>query len=323
MINRAIFSFLIFLFLSNAFAGQLTESEEKSRDKGVLLYQQGTWTSSQPFLRVAAEAGDKKSQYFLGEAIRLSNRYMTKEARNWYVAAADQGDLYAMLRLSSKNDLCNAMDDCATKTSEEWRARALKIARERAAEGNTEAMVVMFTANQGLDWLEKAAESKDSFAQQLLASAYQRGQGWFIVPGSREKAIEKWFKASAEAGFPPGMYLYANYLYEHNGDMSEIGYWLRKTAEAGHIDALVSYALNVAHIPDTYGFPLDLVKAYGFTYLVSELKGGGASPREARINLPQIAEKINAEEIKQGIALSKEWENNHPPLSYYAPIYGY
>lgn len=323
MINRAIFSFLIFLFLSNAFAGQLTESEEKSRDKGVILYQQGAWTSSQPFLRVAAEAGDRKSQYFLGEAIRLSNRYMTKEARNWSVAAADQGDLYAMLRLSSKNNLCNAMDDCATKTSEEWRARALKIARERAAEGNTEAMVVMFTANQGLDWLEKAAESKDSFAQQLLASAYQRGQGWFIVPGSREKAIKKWFKASAEGGYPPDMYLYANYLYEHNGSKVEIGSWLKKTAESGHINALGGYALNIAHLPDTYGFPLDLVKAYGFTYLIANLKGGAIAPEDARLNLLEIAKKMQPEEIKQGIAFSKEWENNHPPLSYYAPIYGY
>ncbi|CEL27777.1 tetratricopeptide repeat protein [Pseudomonas sp. A1230] len=323
MIKQVIFGFLFSTFFSFLYAAQLTDSQTAAKNKGITLYQQSAWDSSQPFLKIAAEAGDQKAQYYLGEAIRLSNRYTTEEARKWYEAAADQGDLYAMLRLSSKSDLCNAMGDCATKSNEEWRARAIKIARERADEGDTEAMVVMFTANQGLEWLEKAAESKDSFAQQLLASAYQRGQGWFIVPGSREKAIEKWFKASAEAGFPPGMYLYANYLYEHNGDMSEIGSWLRKTAEAGHIDALVSYALNVAHIPDTYGFPLDLVKAYGFTYLVSELKGGGASPREARINLPQIAEKMNAEEIEMGISFAKKWEQTHPPLSYFPPIYGY
>ncbi|WP_047299879.1 tetratricopeptide repeat protein [Pseudomonas fluorescens] len=323
MINRAILSFLILLFLSNASAGQLKEFEAKARDKGAILYQQGAWTSSQPFLRVAAEAGDKKSQYFLGEAIRLSNRYMTEEARNWYVAAAHQGNLYAMLRLSSKKDLCNLLDDCAGKVNIDWREQTLRIARERAEKGDTEAMVVLFTANQGLEWLERAAESGDTYAQKLLASAYKSGEGWFLIPGSREKAIKKWFRASAEGGYPPGMYLYANYLYEHNGSKEEIGSWLKKTAESGHINALGGYALNIAHLPDTYGFPLDLVKAYGFTYLIANLKGGAIAPEDARLNLLEIAKKMQPEEIKQGIALSKEWENNHPPLSYYAPIYGY
>ncbi|RON65330.1 tetratricopeptide repeat protein [Pseudomonas fluorescens] len=323
MINRAILSFLIFFILSSASAAQLTEPEAIAKDKGITLYQQGAWTSSQPFLRTAAEAGDKKSQYFLGEAIRLSNRYMTEEARNWYVAAAEQGELYAMLRLSSKKDLCNLLDDCAGKGNVDWREQALKIARERADKGDTEAMVVLFTANQGLEWLERAAESGDNFAQQRLASAYQSGEGWFLIPGTREKAVKKWFKASAEGGFPPGMYLYANYLYEHNGSKEEVGSWLKKTAESGHINALGGYALNIAHLPDTYGFPLDLVKAYGFTYLIASLKGGAIAPEDARLNLLEIAKKMQPEEIKLGISFAKEWEKSHPPLSYFHPTYGY
>lgn len=323
MINRAILSFFIFFLLSSASAEQLTESEATAKDKGITLYQQGAWTSSQPFLRTAAEAGDKKSQYFLGEAIRLSNRYTTEEARNWYIAAAEQGELYAMLRLSSKKDLCNLLEDCAGKNNIDWREHALKIARERADKGDTEAMVVLFTANQGLEWLEKAAESGDAFAQQLLASAYKSGEGWFLIPGSREKAIEKWFKASAEGGYPPGMYLYANYLYEHNGSKEEIGRWLKKTAESGHINALGSYALNIAHLPDTYGFPLDLIKAYGFTYLIANLKGEAIAPEDARLNLLEIAKKMQPEEIRQGILFANEWKKTHPPLSYFDPIYGY
>lgn len=306
--------------ISNA---QLIENQAVAKETGIMLYKQGAWTSSQPFLRTAAEAGDKKSQYFLGEAIRLSNRYMTEEARNWYVAAAEQGELYAMLRLSSKKDPCNLLDDCAGKGNVDWREQALKIAHERADKGDTEAMVVLFTANQGLEWLERAAESGDNFAQQRLASAYQSGEGWFLIPGSREKAVKKWFKASAEGGFPPGIYLYANYLYEHNGSKEKVGGWLKKTAESGHINALGGYALNIAHLPDTYGFPLDLVKAYGFTYLIARLKGEAIAPEDARLNLLEIAKKMQPGEIKLGISFAKEWEKSHPPLSYFHPTYGY
>ena len=125
--------------ISNA---QVIENQAAAQKTGIVLYQQSAWTTSQQFLRIAAEAGDKKSQYFLGEAIRLSNRYMTEEARNLYVAAAEQGELYAMLRLSSKKDLCNSLDDCGGEGNVDWREQALKIARERADKGDTEAMAV-------------------------------------------------------------------------------------------------------------------------------------------------------------------------------------
>ncbi|MFJ2325942.1 tetratricopeptide repeat protein [Pseudomonas sp. NPDC087690] len=306
--------------ISNA---QVIENQAAAKETGIMLYQQSAWTSSQTFLQTAAEAGDRDAQYYLGEAIRLSNRYMTEDAVKWYEAAAEKGHIYAMLRLSNQEDLCTLVETCTQKNVKDWRTLALKTAHERAERGDTEAMVALFTAKQGLEWLEKAAESGDDFAQQLLASAYQNGQGSFLIPGSREKAVKKWFKASAEGGYPPGMYLYANYLYEHDGKKEEIGNWLKKTAEAGHIDALGSYALNIAHLPNSYDFPLDLVKAYGFTYLITQLQGGGAGPREAKISLPEIAEKMKPEEIEMGISFAKEWEKTHPPLSYFDPIYGY
>ena len=318
LIKRIALICLSFFFISCVSAQQLS-----ARDKGIALFHQSAWTSSQPFLQTAAEAGDRDAQYYLCEAIRLSNRYMTEDAVKWYEAAAEQGHLYAMLRLSNKEDLCTIIETCTQKSGKDWRAQALKIAHERAERGDTEAMVALYTAKQGLEWLERAAESGDNFAQQLLASAYQNGKGWFVIPGSREKAIEKWFKASAEGGFPPGMYLYANYLYEHNGSKQDVGKWLKKTAESGHIDALGGYALNIAHLPDSYDFPLDLIKAYGYTYLISNLKGGAIAPEEARLNLPRIAEKMGPEEIKSGIEFAKDWERTHPPLSYFDPIYGY
>ena len=323
MIKKIIISIVLNIFFSCSAVAQLTHEQQAAKDKGLTLYNQSDWYDSQPLLQIAAEAGDRMAQYYLGEAIRLSKRYTTAEAKRWYEAAAEQGDLYAMLRLSSKDDLCRYMGTCNGKIGEQWRKQAIKIARERAGRGDTEAMIVLYLANQGLAWLEKAAEAGDGFGQYLLASVYESGKGWFLIPGSREKAIGKWFKASAENGFPPGMYLYTNFLYEHGGSETDVGYWLKKTAEAGHIEAMVSYALNIAHLPERYGLPLDLVKAYGFTYMLSKLEGGGVGPEDGKRNLPRVAEKMNEQEIQEGIAFAKEWEKTHPPLSYFDPVYGY
>ncbi|EZI23385.1 tetratricopeptide repeat protein [Pseudomonas extremaustralis] len=323
MIKQIIISIVLNIFFSCSAVAQLTHEQQAAKDKGLTLYNQSDWYDSQPLLQIAAEAGDRMAQYYLGEAIRLSKRYTTAEAKRWYEAAAEQGDLYAMLRLSSKDDLCRYMGTCNGTIGEQWRKQAIKIARERAGRGDTEAMIVLYLANQGLAWLEKAAEAGDGFGQYLLASVYESGKGWFLIPGSREKAIGKWFKASAENGFPPGMYLYTNFLYEHGGSETDVGYWLKKTAEAGHIEAMVSYALNIAHLPERYGLPLDLVKAYGFTYMLSKLEGGGVGPEDGKRNLPRVAEKMNEQEIQEGIAFAKEWEKTHPPLSYFDPVYGY
>ena len=252
---------LALTFVSTAFA-QLTPEQQAARDKGLALYQQSDWYDSQPLLQIAAEAGDQQAQYYLGEAIRLSKRYMTAEARKWYEAAAEQGDLFAMLRLSDSSDLCRELGTCALNGAE-WREKALDLAYERAEQGDTQAMHALFNANQGISWLEKAAEGGDSTAQRLLAGLYQDGEGWFFLPGSREKAIEKWFKASAEGRFPEGMMHYANYLYENNGSKEEIRYWVKKAAEAGHISAVSTYASNLAHAPNDLDFPADLIAGYG------------------------------------------------------------
>jgi TPR repeat protein len=323
LIKRLNVSLLLSLLFSSSAFADLTPEQQLARDKGIILYEQSDWYDSQPLLQVAAEAGDSKAQYYLGEAIRLSKRYTTAEARRWYEAAAEQGHLYAMLRLSSGSDLCRTIGTCHGKSGDQWRKQALKVARERAEEGDTEAMAVLYTRGQGLSWLEQAAESGDSDGQHFLAITYKNGDGWFLIPGNREKAIERWAKASAEAGYVPGMAFYAHYLYEHKRSIEEVAYWLKKTAEAGHLEMLAAYALYTAHLPDGLGYPLNLVEAYGITYLISNMTGGGSPPREARISLPLIAEKMTAEEIQQGIAYAKEWEKTHPPLSYYPPIYGY
>ena len=312
------------LFISASFS-QADSSAELiiARDKGITLFKQSDWYDSQPLLQIAAESGDPKAQYYLAEAIRLSKRYTTDEARKWYTAAAEQGDLYAMLRLSNASDLCRIMDACGEKSGAQWREQAERIALERAEAGDTEAMRVLYTMGKGLAWLEKAAEDGDGNAQHFLAVVYKNGRGWFLIPGNREKAVRKLAKASAENGYPPGIDMYANFLFENGGSKEEVAYWLKKGAEAGHLEDVGSYARYVAHLPNKLDYPLNLIEAYGINYLITQLTGGGAAPENARRMLPRIAAKMTPEEIQQGIEFAKEWEKTHPPLSYYPPIYGY
>lgn len=322
MIKKLLFGALAtVIFCSYAFA-ELTTAQKTAKNSGIALFHQSNWYDSQPLLKIAAEAGDSDAQYYLGEAIRLGQRYTTPEAKKWYEASAEQGALYAMLRLSNKNDLCGSMDACTNKNGIEWREYALITAQERAKKGDTGAMTVLFTAGQGLSWLEKAAEAGDSYAQQLLASAYKSGAGWFLIPGSREKAIIKWFKASSEGGNPRGMFLYANYLYDHNDSKEDIAYWVKKAAEHSHIDALGTYAYKISDPSNELGYPENLAEAYGLTLLLSKLEAGTA-PEDAKRLLPELEKKMSSEEIKKATEFSKDWERSHPPLSYFDPIYGY
>ncbi|NUU38766.1 tetratricopeptide repeat protein [Pseudomonas sp. C2B4] len=320
--NNLFISVFLSMLFSNVCAAEPTNSQTAARDKGIALYQQSNWYDSQPLLKIAAEAGDRKAQFYLAEAIRLSKRYMTSEAQKWYEAAAEQGDLYAMLRLSNEDDLCSLMSTCSEKNAEDWRKQVLEAANERAVKGDTEAMTVLFTAGQGLSWLEKAAEAGDSYAQQLLASVYKSGGGWFFIPGNREKAITKWFKASSEGGDPRGMFFHANYLYDHSGSKEEIAYWVKKATESSHIDAVITYAYKISDPSNELGYPVNLIEAYGLIFMLSKLEVGTA-PEDAKRKLPELASKMKPEEIKEGIDFASAWEKSHPPLSYFDPIYGY
>ncbi|CAI8945590.1 hypothetical protein [Pseudomonas serboccidentalis] len=64
MIKNTLF-LLLSLALSNpAFAG-MTAAQKEAGETGVILLKQSDWYDSQPFLNIAAEAGDRDAQYYL------------------------------------------------------------------------------------------------------------------------------------------------------------------------------------------------------------------------------------------------------------------
>ena len=325
MIKKLAFFLCTTLLTSVATATQLTPEQQIAKERGMTLYNQYKAISAEPYLKIAAEAGDRESQYFLGEALRLNNRYMTTEAQKCYMAAAEQGDYYAMYRLAGKGkDLCSAMNNCPAdnKTAGEWLLLGRRTASALAAKGDSEAMYVMYYLTNDYDWMEKAAEAGSPMAQYDLARFYRDGRIFVFPPWDRSERIEQLMKKSAEGGYINGMGAYMGILQE-KGDLAAARALLIKIAEAGDEGATGTYGAYLAHTPNTLDFPLDLVKGYGLISLLLELDGGGGAKEYAEDILPEIATKMTPEQIEQAKAFAQEWKATHPPLSYFPEKLGF
>ncbi|WP_165673883.1 tetratricopeptide repeat protein [Metapseudomonas otitidis] len=315
MINyRALIATLY--FIAGLAWADLTPEQRAAKDKGLALYQQSDWYDSQPLLQLAAEAGDKTAQYYLGEAIRLSKRYTTADARKWYEAAAAQGDLFAMLRLSDSSDLCDLFGTCTGRA--EWRDRVLDLAYARAEHGDTEAMWVLFHAEEKLGWLEKAAEAGDGAAQLRLANLYYAGAGWFLIPGKRQKEAVRLFKASAESGYAPGMLDYALVLFSSNPD--EAALWLERAAKLGYVDAVIEYASSLGKSPNKYHLPRDSIKGAALMRMAMEILPGDNSVKRM---LAKIEHDMSEAQVSEAKVLMNALKTQWPPLSHFVPVYGH
>ena len=204
MIKKSLFTALLIIAFANPASAELSSEQQAAKIQGITFYNQYKAVSATPFLTIAAEAGDHEAQYYLGESLRRKNHYMNPEARKWYEASAAQGDLYAMIQLGrSEKDLCTFSDDCSPdqKMPIEWLNQAKHIAMPKAIQGDAEAMYVMYELTVDDEWLEKSAVAGNAFAQYWMGVGYQQGEGFFL-PWKRREAVEKWFKASAEGGYP-------------------------------------------------------------------------------------------------------------------------
>jgi TPR repeat protein len=326
ILMRSIKAVGLLLLLNNLAWAQLTPEQEEARTKGISAYNLKRGFTAIPFLKIAAKAGDGESQYYLAELIRINKSHINSEAQRLYEAAAEKGDIYAMLRLADKqDDLCHIMENCPPdlKTPQQWLENARTLATERARQGDAEAMYQLFSITGKFDWLTQAAKSGFPRAQYMLGEIYADGFGTFLIPGNRQKEIEKWYRASAETGYPPGMNRYAD-LLKKRGDLQGFAYWIEKSAKAGDFGAMSDYAAWSAHMPDEVGYPLDLVKAYGLTLLMAEADPGlPSSPGYGGRELPKVAAKMTPEQIEAGKAYAKEWTKTHPPLSRFPPKYGF
>lgn len=253
--KKALISVFLFVaFINNAVCAGLSSDQESAKNKGLILYNQYKSVSATPFLTVTAEGGDHEAQYYLGESLRRKNHYMNPEARKWYEASTAQGDLYAMIQLGrSEKNLCTFSDDCPPDQKDpiEWLNQAKNIATPKANQGDAEAMYILYELTLDDAWLEKAAMAGNALAQYWMGVGFRQGEGFFL-PWRREEAVAKWFKASAEGGYPKSMMEYAAILFE-SGDVEGFRHWNEQAALAGYAETVYGYGSDLAHEPDTYG----------------------------------------------------------------------
>lgn len=306
----------IFIYSSESLAA-LSLDQSTAKAEGITLYNQ--YKPAQTPLRVAAKAGNAEAQFYLGTALKNKAQYITPEALYWYEASAEQGNIYAMIKLGDRDtDLCNEMNNCppAKKRPQDWLIEAKKRAQSESDQGNAEAMYLMYRLTGDRGWLKRSAVHGFAQASYLMGIGERQGEGFFLLPGQRAVSVERWMKASAEGGYPQGMMSYGAILADR-GEIAGFNEWKEKAALTGYVSAVFDLACDLGHEPDRYGTPLNLVKSYGLLSLIAGLTGGGDIRENLEEVLPKVKSKMTQQEINEGINFANQWKMDHPPLSFF------
>jgi len=301
----------------------LAPDQVGAKVKGAFLYNLNRHTDAVPFLKVAAEEGDRESQYFLGEVLRKRATFVDDLSKHWFELAAHQDDVYAMIRLFKTSDeVCKYLNNCApeTRSPKHWRETAHALAMARAEKGDGEAMYQLYLMSGEFDWLIKSAEAGFGEGQYWLSVEYRQGEDFFIVPGSRLKTADKWLVAAANSNYVPAIEKLTTLLAERN-DIGGIMYWTERAAKAGGIEATLDLAAWMTDTSDYLKLPLDLVKGYGLMLVVAQAELPSRRGIDER-QLKKLERRMKPEQITAGKAFAEEWKKTNAPLSRFPIRYG-
>ena len=194
-----------------------------------LLLILGLFCGCCPSLRDAAEQGDAKAQYTLGNTYQDGDGVEkdSVEAVKWFRKSAEQGFAKSQFSLGVAYDNGDGVD-------------------ERPAEA--------------VWWFRKAAEQGFAKAQKSLGNAYYTGDG--VKKNSAESV--HWYRLAAEQRHADAQFSLGVAYYIGDGvpkDSVEAVKWFRKAAEQGYADAQ-------CYLGDAYelgaGVPKDALEAYAW-----------------------------------------------------------
>lgn len=298
---------------------------DNQAQEGITLFNQ--YKPAEKALRAKAASGDPEVLFYLAESIKQREHFTSAEAVSFYEASAEKGNIYAMIKLGRLNSgLCATIGNCpkSTKTSSEWMSTARKQAQERIdATSDSEAMYLTYEITRDSDWLKRSAENGYALAEYWMALRQRSGEDFFLTKRGRESSIENWFKRSAEHGYPKAMLEYAAILLQSNGDLGTAQHWIEESASTGYESGVSSYGAYLSHEPDTYAFPLDLVKGHALITLLRQLDGGGNIQAYVKQTLPKIEKKMTSQQIEESLKFADAWRASHPPLSFFPEKLGY
>ncbi len=323
--KNKIFSLLVLSCLSFSFAATaapLTPEQQQGKEQGIIYYMIGLCNHAAPYLKQAAEAGDKDSQYYYADCRYQKDQMLTDESAYWYQQAAEQGDIYAMMRLSGNDRWCKTFNQCPKNIdTTAWRNKAKQQALTKAKQDDGEAMLQLYLMTDDLSWLEKGAAAGDPVAQYTLARKYDDRAGHFATPELREAAVAKWMKASAEQGYPKAMYRYA-FILSRQKKIDEAQQYLIDSVNTGYVNAIFTYGLFLKDGGgDEFNIQQDFVKSYALFSLLISHNTRNSSRAESVIKnrMPPLSK----EQLEQAKAYAEQWQKEHPPLSEYYTKYHY
>jgi TPR repeat protein len=253
---------LVIFFSVSVFAQSDQDRAEALFKEGYTLYQQRYGAVAITSLEKAAELGHAEAAYWVGEILRKRYSYITAEAEQYYRQAAAGGEVYAMLRLGQEDEMCGTLRDCEYDR-EAWIDRAKGLALPEAEAGDTEAMMALSSAysiggdsDKDFEWVERAAENGDAFAQFWLAVMLdEQERGFYWTDEGRREDVFKWLKASADQGYPKAILKLA-VEYKEDNRFKESQEWVDRMAKTDYFDALYEYALIMLDGPEgMYRYP--------------------------------------------------------------------
>ncbi|HIF9422609.1 TPA: tetratricopeptide repeat protein [Photobacterium damselae] len=209
---------LLFMFCIPSWAESLPLPESMSIEDayqlGDLLVDQYKIKQGQPYLKYAADKGNAKAALAYSRSLSTNVMVLGPQEHEYAVKAAKLGNEDAMLTLSLSRNIFG--------DREAFRSVLLNKLRE------------------------KAAEHGDANAQYELGRTYEVGDGWFFIPGKREKEVKRLYKASAEQGNFRGMEGYASILLREGKKEKALEIWkkMANTGDAGSIIFLAAGYLN-------------------------------------------------------------------------------
>lgn len=259
-----------------------------SEKEGVEYYRKGEYEKALPLLQKAADSGNGKASYYLGEMYffgkgRESNDHLSCQH---YMKAAEAGVEKAYF----PTGLCYFFGKGVEKNSSaafKWAKKATETVNQIESSDDDKKHLFVFMGNfyikgigtlqdfsEAAKWFEQAAELGDERAQATMAFFYYSGQGVLMSKEKSKYWAEKAAAQDNEIGeFALGM------LNQFNDPpaIKEAVYWYEKAAEKNHEGA--QYELGVIYEKGV-GIEQDLAKAHhyyklaatsGRSYLVEEL----------------------------------------------------
>lgn len=321
----ATLALLISMLVSSANAVAFDEDTQAVKNEGMRLYNSYQRSKSEPYLTTAAEAGDVEAMYYLGEVYRLRHMGLTNDAMNWYYQAAQHGEPYAMLRLHS-GGACQLGDVCP-ENGDDWRGAALEETLPKAEDGDSEAMMALYSIYAALGdmgaanhWLLEAAEADNTYAQDWLGRQIIGDQEEYSNDTERFEAAEVWFRRAAEQGYGPSLKNISS-VSLHLGRSEEAYEWLVRASNAGLVDARLGIAWCYLDPGRDALCVNEQNTAAGTGILEAMIEE--INKTEVQFLLDNVAEPLTGEQREVANEIKAEWLNHKPPLSYFPDKFGF